>query len=336
MEIVLDAQTSMVFWRWVYPGGRTPDSNLAISATTLASIDAARLFDDAAPLVPKWLTDERLEYCAGRLGLLAYDNHKRTESKFHQVRTWGGRLPGGSLYDCGDGVLVSSPGFTFLQMASRCSLPELIAFGDELCGLYVFDPFTDRGMRTREVPLITLDELEKYVESAKGLYGYRQAKRALPYMVERSGSPMETADEMFMCLPYRLGGYGLLKPFMNYIVELTEEQRRIAKREYCRGDICYPDIHLDLEHQGSFDHNSNESYDSDRARINALILAGYEVIQLTNELVGDLRAFEAIVLDVAEKLGKRIPGSAKGATTARLELRDAVYGWNRRYGQPRF
>ena len=62
---------------------------------------------------------------------------------------------------------------------------------------------------------------------------------------------------------------------------------------------------------------------------------GYEVIELTGKQVGDLRAFEEIVLYVARRVGKRIPKSALGATPARLALRDAVFGWNRRFGHPK-
>ena len=113
----------------------------------------------------------------------------------------------------------------------------LDAFGNELCGLYSFDRKEDRGFRKRSVPLTTTEKLDAYLEHAKECRGHRRALAALAQMVDRSASPMETFDEMAMCLPYRLGGYGIPKFLMNAQIPLTPRAKRIAQRETCYLDM---------------------------------------------------------------------------------------------------
>ena len=146
---------------------------------------------------------------------------------------------------------------------------------------------------------------------------------------------METFDAMALCLPYRLGGYGLRKPHLNYEVPLTERAARIAKQQRCFADICYPKIHLDIEHHGKYDHVSLEDRAHDRARVNALKDMGFEVIELTKDQVNDLIAFEYIIQRIASLTGKRIKTSALGAKDARLAFRREVLSWNRSSGKLR-
>ena len=219
-------------------------------------------------------------------------------------------------------------------MAAVLSFAELVAYGDELCGRYVFDDREKRGMRKRATSLTTVNQLEGYLASAQGCYGRKAAFRALPYIVDGSASPMETLDEMLLCLPYRYGGYGVEKPVMNYDVELDERLAAFADRDNCYADLCWPDAGLCIEHQGAFDHNKALSFESDRARVNALTFLGYEVVELTHGQVSNLYAFEEIAVHVAKALGKRLDGAKLGPTVERLALRRSLFAWNIRSGRP--
>ena len=55
-------------------------------------------------------------------------------------------LPERSFVDAGEGFLMSTPEFCFLQMANRLSLARLIMLGYELCGTYVL---VDKGPAPR-------------------------------------------------------------------------------------------------------------------------------------------------------------------------------------------
>ena len=245
---------------------------------------------------------------------------------------FNGDLPPNSFYRLNDRVYVSSPGFSFLQMACVLDLPKLIAYGDELCGLYAFDEKNERGMLQRDTPLITKKQLEAFIASAKGLRGYKQAKRALPFIIERSASPMETVDEMLLCLPYRLGGYAIRQPTMNHEVALTTEASRLCHKGNCRADISWPPIKFDLEYQGHADHLGREDFVADRRRINALRIMGYEVIELTNDQVRDWHSFEILALHTAKTVGHRLQKRDFGLTAERKNLRCSLFDWNASYG----
>ena len=144
---------------------------------------------------------------------------------------------------------------------------------------------------------------------------------------------MEVFDEMLLCLPYRLGGYGLRRPHMNYRIALDERAATIASRKTCYGDLCWPDLKFDLEHHGSRYHDGDESFDSDRARVNGLKAMGYEVMELTAEQVHDHRVFEEVAIHISRLQGKRIHKAGLGLTPQRKELRRNLYAWNASFGR---
>ena len=329
MSIVFDIATSAEFWRKEYPLNRAPASPQICAPSDCAS-SKAELLD----LAPRWALN-LLRDGAEKLCLLVFDNSVRERSSVHQTYSWSGPIPEGSFYELKPSVFIESPAFMFLHAASILSFEQLIAFGDELCGLYSFSEQEKRGFRQREVPLITTEQLRRYLDGAAGCTGRKAAIRALPFVVDRSASPMETFDEMTMCLPYRLGGYGMPEFQMNAEVPLTPRAARIARRSSCRLDMGNIDALLDVEHDGKLDHSTDEDKDSDRDRVNGLKEMGFEVIELTRHEVGDLFVYETIIERIAKILGKRIHASKKGATPERLRLRKEIADWNRSSGKIR-
>ena len=330
MHLVFDIASSVEFWRQRYPLNRAPKA-----AVPLSLIEPTVRRADIRAMAPKWVDGEFLAPTGGVFHVLSTERGSGKRLRSEAVHVWGGRIPEGSFYELQPGVFVESPPFMFLHAASVLGLCELIAFGDELCGRYSFDRREKRGFRKRSIPLVNKERLANYLDQASGCMGVRQATRALRYVVDNAASPMETLDEMTMCLPYRLGGYCLHVPCMNEGVEMTALAARIAGRKNCYLDMGYSWAWLDVEHHGKLDHSSIEDRDSDRNRVNGLRHMGFEVVELTAELIGDLRAYEGVIEDIAVKLGKRIPSSAKGPTAERLALRNAIFAWNASYGRIR-
>lgn len=251
------------------------------------------------------------------------------------MHAWSDPLPEGSFYQLNESVFVESPAFMFLHAATVLEPPKLIAFGDELCGLYSFDKFEERGFRKRKQPLVTKAQIESFLERAQGCRGVKDAVKALSYVVERSASPMETFDEMTMCLPCRRGGYAMYVPVMNQRIELSPRAARVARRNKCFLDMGYLEHNLDVEHHGKLDHSSDEERESDRERVAGLREMGIEVIELTYREVDDLVAYEIIVQRIAKIIGKRLRPADLGPTPARLELRKALFDWNKSSGRIR-
>ena len=329
MNLVLDIASSTAFWRLVYPVDRTPKA----AGCTIPG-QCAHTWKDVAALIPKWATRDFLARTNGRIHVLTLGAGTRRQSKHHSVHVWGGSVPNGSFYDLGNSVFVESPPFMFLAAASILSPAKLIAFGCELCGLYSFDNTQKRGFRKRKKPLTSVSRIRQYLDGAKGCHGRNNALSALAHVVDNSASPMETFDAMCMYLPYRLGGYCLVRPLMNYEVRLNDRAARIALRGTCYLDMGYPKAHLDVEHHGKLDHSDPEDQASDRARVNALKEMGFEVIELTNQ-VDDVIAFEYIIQRIARLLGKRIRKEYLGATKPRIALRRELREWNRSSGRIR-
>jgi len=171
-----------------------------------------------------------------------------------------------------------------------------------------------------------------YLARASDRRGAAKALRATSKVVELSASPMETYDEMLLCLPPRLGGYNILLPEMNHPIVLDPRAARIARRDVCYEDMSWLDGMLDVEHHGRLDHSSPEDVMKDRARVTGLQAMGVTVIELTAQQVFDLDAFETIAIDIAKRVGFRIRPQRLGATPARVELRRLVREWNESYG----
>lgn len=330
MDLVLDITTSAEFWRRIYPPNRAPRASAYATPG-----ESARTAHEIERLAPAWLTPDFLVPLDSKIHVLGFESSARRNAGRYVVHTWSGPVPEGSFYRLSDHVIVASPAFMFLVAASTLSEAQLIAFGCELCGLYGFDESTERGFRKRKTPLVTKAHLQNYLSGVRGCKGANKARAALRHVVENSASPMETFDVLAMCLPYRLGGYCLEQPLMNYEVPLNARASRIAKRQRCFADMCYPKIPLDIEHHGKYDHTSPEDVLSDRARVNGLKEMGYEVIELTGEQVNDLFAFEIIIQRIAKLMGKRLDAHKLGTTPARLRLRKELQEWNRSSGRLR-
>lgn len=330
MDLVLDIASSAEFWRKRYPLDRAP-----LPQSLAAPRECASTKREVLSLLPDWVDHSILDSTGGVLHVLDTNaTHGRATKQLH-VHKWNGPIPENSFFRLNDGVYIESPGFMFLQAAHVLDFASLIAFGDELCGCYSFDEREERGFRRREKSLTSCGQLESYLKQAAGCRGQKLALRALSHMVDGSASPMETFDEMTMCLPYRYGGYGVLKPQMNVRIDLSSRAARIAKRAVCYLDMGYIAFMLDIEHHGKHDHSSLENIASDRARVNALKEMGIEVIELTADQVGDVFAYEYIIQRVCRILGKRLSKDALGATLSRLALRKRVFDWNRSSGMIR-
>ena len=330
MDLVFDIASSAEFWRQRYPLDREPGP-----APLLEPAECASRLEDVFSLAPQWVGDDLLAPNDGVFNVLVRDTLLKRRTQKHAAHVWSGNIPEGAFYQIKPHVLIESPPFMFLQAAGILSLPRLIAFGDELCGLYSFDKREERGFRKRKKPLVKKVRLEHFVRSAKGCYGQHRALQALPHLVDNSASPMETLDEMLMCLPYRYGGYGIPQPTMNEEVPLTLGAARIAKRDKVRLDMGFAAFELALEHQGEYDHSRPAKKASDRARTNALIEMGFTVLELTNDQVRDLMTFELIVKHVARIVGKRLKSRDLGPIPVRTALRRELFDWNHSSGRIR-
>ena len=144
-------------------------------------------------------------------------------------------LPPGSIVWVDEHTSMVSPPLLFLQMARYMSLPSLVMLGYELCGHYSRNaadpsngPITD-GLRAA----MSVEELTKYLQSAKSGWRLQQARKAAGYVQDHAVSIMEGLLSTIYSLPVKDLGYGMGPVTLNERVSLGGEEH---------GRSRYPDI----------------------------------------------------------------------------------------------
>jgi len=322
MKLFVSHKTALAYWREHFP----LDSELGAPARARATEQCASLKSDVLALMPEsWILPD------GTVDVLVFDAAARRQSKRIRCRLWSGNIPAGAFFKDGD-VCVSSPEFTFLQMASQLSMAKLIALGCELCGIYVLLPKNRRHPGAiddhpkRIAPLTNIEKLSAFLAQATGANGILKAQRALRYIAEGSKSPMETMTYLLLCLPPKLGGYGLPRAVLNPEIPLDDEAATIARRRRAEGDICWPDKHLDIEYHGEI-HVGALKMQDDVGRILGIEKMGWRVITITSPQVFDPIRFETVAKEAAAHLKWRLYPQVLGDTAARRELRDELESW---------
>ena len=236
------------------------------------------------------------------LHVLVDDPGHRLASERVKSHIWSGRLPAGSLYSLAPGVLISSPAFCCLQDAMSSSLPHATATIMECLGLYGLVP-GGRGFLDR-APLLSRSELTSYLDGAKGCKGVEKARRALRLALNPARSPLETKTALLLTLPTKLGGYGLPRPELNYVVSTRPEDVPYSQFARYEVDMCWPGRKTIIEVDSYRYHTKAEQLDADAKRRNSLKSMGWKVISVTaGQLSGD--ALDVLARQVAKDLGVR-------------------------------
>ena len=322
MKAFASHYTALAYWREHFP----LDAALGRPARMSKAEKYAHCKDDALACIPETY------FVEGRpLDILVFDPEMRRQSKQLICHVWGTAIPPRAFYRVGD-MNVSSPEFVFLQMAQELPLAQLIALGCELCGTYVLLPKSAKHPELldespqRTASLTDVKRLRTFVERAEGAHGRTKAIRALKYIIDGSRSPMETMTYMLLCLPPKLGGYGLPKPVMNADIPLDEEARTIAGRTSCYGDLCWIEEKLDIEYHGEV-HVGASHMKSDVGRELGIEHMGWRVMTVTSPQVFDEEQFEVVAKEAAAHLKKRLYPHVLGATVARGSLRYDLNTW---------
>lgn len=233
------------------------------------------------------------------LHVLVDDPGHRIVSARVKSHVWSGRLPAGSLYQLAPNVLIASPAFCCLQDAVNSSLPHVAATMMECLGKYGRVTGA-RGFLDRE-PLLSCDELSSYLAHAKGCRGVEKARRALRLALSPTRSPLETKTVLIATLPERLGGYGLPRPEVNYVITPQAEDVPFSQFARYEVDVCWPDRRTIIEVDSYQYHAKAEQLDTDAKKRNSLKSMGWKVLTVTDgQLSGD--ALDVLMRQVAKDL----------------------------------
>ena len=311
MKMVIGHNAAVDYWR-THDLEETSLSNatsLRDSASTWSQVDEVNLY--------------RLGFDTSFVELLTVPRNSGHKGDRFSCASWEGALPRHALREVMPGILVASPEFCFVLMASRLSLLQLIAYGMELCGIYALRTANGTATRYDRKPLTTVRKLTQFVGRCEGHGGVKAARRALQYVLDGSASPMETACEMMVCLPFKLGGYGLPKPLMNGGVSLSAKARAMARKRENRCDLYWPEHNLAFEYDSEYSHGTSRLRAADVKRSNILEFDGKTVVTATWWSVDDVAEFENLMVMLAKHMKLKL--------RVRVDRRD----FNRRIDQLR-
>jgi len=264
------------------------------------------------------------------LDILVATPNARRPSKLIKPHVFSGSLPDNSFVDIGDGLFVSSPELSYFQMANELSFIKLIELGFELCGSYS-RPAHNSGEKYRydredkcvyNLPKLTnFKKLSVFTQRMKSINGYIRAKKALPYIADGSGSPMETVLVMLLTMPYRYGGYGLPMPRLNSPVVPIKSARQLSNKDYFKCDLFWHDYLLAAEYDSEEYHNNPYRMAEDAKRRNTLASLGIFPVTVTKQQIFNISDFEMIAMQLASGLNKRLKHKKPGFVEAQRELR---------------
>lgn len=289
MAIFIGHKTALAYWRthdrnWAQPISQAaPQEN---NSPYYSQIDTGILW--------KFSIDEK------PVSILVSCKANMRKSQNLSPRIWSGKHPSRSFYKIAQGLYVSTPEATFLQLGKESSLMQLITIGYELCGSYGLSAQSDSGFLRRE-PRSNPQLIERYLEKCDGIHGVKAAKRASSYIAKGSASPMESLLSMLLCLPPSLGGFGLPRPELNFPIE-TNEGGIVMRR--C--DLYWPDQRFALEYDSDTFHSDASKLHLDSSRRSTLEKAGVHVVSVTKNQVFDRGQLFNLATIVSKRLGKRL------------------------------
>ena len=292
MTLYLSHESALRYWLTKREGECVPDGvsdrNLAFARASMGEIKGSGLPFDFSRDRP--------------LHLLVPSRGDIRRLKSAVTHVWGGDVPAGAFNELLGPNRVSSPEFTFLQMAIRRPLHEVVELGCYLCGSFsVADD--GRGYAGRRDPLTTPESIGAFLDAAKGSYGIALARRALGYVVPCAASPKEVMLVMTFTFPIRLGGWEFPDIVANQRIEVAEYLRILAEASYFKGDIFMPAIMGDVEYDSYEFHTGRYRLDHTQTRRNVLEAMGVKTVSATYGQIETFDKFEAFISMTKERFG---------------------------------
>ena len=186
-----------------------------------------------------------------------------------------------------DGVRLTSPARTWLDLASLLSLEELVVAGDSLVCSHGPD-----FPRPRE-PKCTTEDLYAVVARHPGIRGVRKARAALELIRVGSDSQPETRMRLSIVRA------GLPEPALNYVVLGAYGNPVLWP------DAAYPRQRVALQYEGAH-HNAADQYVRDIRRADTTAEYGWLEVRVSKfDLAGDRPAVVSKVRKALESRGWR-------------------------------
>jgi hypothetical protein len=161
-----------------------------------------------------------------------------------------------------DGIPVTTPERTWLDMAEMLSVDELVAMGDSCVRV----PRPE--LEGRDMPLCSLADLQRMIERHKGKRGLRKAKEAIRLIRVGSDSPQESV------LRLAIVRAGLPEPELNVPI-ISEDGAR-----HHEPDLSYRKYRIGIEYEGE-NHGDEAQIVRDIARSERYEALGWAEVRIS-------------------------------------------------------
>ncbi len=254
------------------------------------------------------------------LHVLVNDSDSVRNQRSLIVHRWRGGLPPGSFCELSGSNLVSSPEFTFLQMAAGQSLREAVEIGDYLCGLFSIGD-SGRGYTGQRDALATPESTAGFLDQVPGAYGVKQALRALRCIVARTASPREIMLCSALVLPKSGGGRAIRHVVANQEVKIPERLWEFAGTDSFYCDVYIPRAHGDVEYDSEQYHTGRYRLDHTQKRRNILEVSGIKTMSATPGQLSTFEYFQNFMWMLNKRFGLR----ERSLTEAQIDARRDLY-----------
>lgn len=218
---------------------------------------------------------------------------------------------------------VTSPEFTYLQVASKLDFIGTILAGSALCSDYFLNQNGHGGVSQRQNgPLTNRTAIAKFLSTQERKRGIVPAKRALQHIVEKARSPREASLALLLCLPYNLGGFNLGTVELNRPIELEnrygEKITRIPDLTIQLKDKRQKRAMVLLDYDPAATHSGVQKITRDLDRENELV-TGVQCphFSVSGEMLKSFESVQGLVRQIRESTGI----TARDTTMSDLEER---------------
>lgn len=248
-----------------------------------------------------------------------------------EAHVWGGPLVPGSFNELGGAAFVSSPEFTFLQIAGRKPTVEAVRMGTYLCSSFAVSEWGG-GYAGARTPLATPEGVGSFLSRLPGGYGTDKARRALDLVVANAASPMEILLAVSYRLPPRFGGWGMPELQANAHIEVPQRLRAVLGSNWLVGDLCIPSVRGDIEFDSYTFHTGRYRLDHTQARRNVLEVMGVRTMSCTWGQINTFEKFAAFNWMIEERFGIR----HRTFTARERAAQESLYDLLTDFGRPLF
>ncbi|MDO4537036.1 MAG: hypothetical protein Q4B54_02660 [Coriobacteriales bacterium] len=239
-------------------------------------------------------------------------------------------------------VFVESPPLVVIDAAQKLEklvrhgrLPKyeaiikLASLASELCGSYARNPFDpQQGDLHYDEPnecgrFADPPKLASFLAQTSGMDGVRLARQSAQYVIDESGSPMETYINYGLTLPPRYAGLAFPPPLANKQLKVRGSVRTRLNHLSLRPDLQWPDFNTLLEYLGEKDHSSKSARLEDTNRMVDYAQTDYSAFPLMFDNVRNATEFNKTAQILARSLMNA--GWKSGLYHVRSKLRDSEF-----------